>query len=441
MKMLCDLPWCRGLAGLGLLLAFLPGPAAAIPEIQHWTTANGARVYFVPAPELPMVDIQVVFDAGSARDEGVPGLAQLTNILLDSGTADMSADAVAERLDEVGAQLSGGAERDMAWLSLRSLSDPRYLSPALETLAALVRAPAFEPQSLERERQRMISTVREGRQDPETVADRAFMRALYGDHPYATPPEGTEESLNAITREDLQAFQRRYYVAANAVVAVVGDLDRAGAERLVDIVVGGLARGERAPALPTPAPLESGRTIRIPHPSSQSHVMIGQVGMARGDPDYFALYLGNHALGGNGLVSLLAREVRGKRGLSYSVYSYFSPQAVAGPFVMGLQTRNDQVDQAVRVMTDTLDGFIDQGPDPAELEAARQNITGGFALRLDSNAKTAQYLSVIGFYGLSLDYLQKFRDRIEQVTRDHVIAAFRRLVDADRQLIVIVGGQ
>ncbi len=441
MKQPSTLSWRRSVAGLGLLLALLPGWVAATPEIQHWTTANGARVYFVSAPELPMIDVQVVFDAGAARDGGVPGLAQLTNLLLDSGTGSLSADAVAERLDEAGAQLDGGAERDMAWLSLRSLSDPQYLSPSLETLAALLREPAFEPQSLERERQRMISAVRAGNQDPEAVADRAFMQALYGNHPYATSPEGTELSLNAITRDNLHAFHDRYYVAANAVVAVVGDLDRAGAEDLVNTVIGALPRGESAPPLPEPSALGSSQLMGIRHPSSQSHVMIGQLGIARGHPDYFALYLGNHVLGGSGLVSLLAREVRERRGLSYSVYSYFSPQAVAGPFVMGLQTRNDQVDQAVRVAGETLTEFVNKGPDPTELEAARQNITGGFALRLDSNAKIAQYLSVIGFYGLPLDYLDNFRDRINGVTRRQVMEAFSRLVHPDRQLTVIVGGQ
>ena len=253
-------------------LFLLPGFATAAPSIQHWTTANGARVYFISTPELPMVDIQVVFDAGSARDNGLPGLARLTNVLLDSGTAQHSADAIAERLDAVGAQFSSGTLRDMAWLSLRSLSDPLYFKPAVETVAHLLQAPAFAPQALERERNRIIAAVRELSQSPDALAEQAFYRALYGTHPYASPPEGTEASLKVITREAVRAFYQRYYVANNAVVAIVGDLERAAAEELAVALVGNLPVGQPAPPLPKASPLAKANTVHIPYPSSQTHI-------------------------------------------------------------------------------------------------------------------------------------------------------------------------
>lgn len=425
----------------GVLALLLPlGPAFAVPAIEHWSTGNGARVFFIAAPELPIVDAMVVFDAGSARDGAKPGLAQLTNVLLDSGTAELSADAVAERLDGVGAQLGGDVDRDMASVSLRSLSDPKYLTPSIETVAGLLEEPAFAPQSLERERNRLLTAVEQRAQSPQDIAEEAFFKAVYGDHPYASPPEGDKAGLSAVTREDVQDFHRRYYVAANAVVALVGDLDRAGAERIANTLVGGLPTGEAAPPLPTVEPVKQAQVLRIFYPSSQTHVLIGQTGIARGDPDYFRLYLGNHALGGGGLSSRLMQEVREKRGLSYGVYSYFYPLRQAGPFIVGLQTRNDQAPEAISVVESTLQDFIANGPGAERLKMARQNITGGFALRIDSNSKLVQYLSVIGFYHLPLDYLQRFPERIDAVSPEEVTDAFRRRVHPERLITVIVGG-
>lgn len=430
------------IAGLGLALTGLLAArsAQAIPEAQRWTTANGAQVYFIPAPELPMVDVQIVFDAGSARDGAQPGIADLTNGLLDSGTAALSADAVAERFDSVGAQFSAGAARDMAWVGLRSLVEPRYLTPAVGVINQLLRQPAFAPDALERRRNQMITAVRERAQSPAALGAVAFYQALYSKHPYATPTDGTEDSLKSITREQIQAFHRRYYVAANAVIAIVGALDRKGAEQLANALMDGLPSGAAAPPPPPVAPLAEAKIIRIPHPSTQSHIYIGQIGVSRDDPDYYSLYLGNHVLGGNGLVSELAEEVRQKQGLSYSVGSFFTPMRQAGPFTINLQTRVDQAPAAVRAVESTLKDFVANGPKPDELEMARRNITGGFALRIDSNRELVQYLAAIGFYRLPLDYLQTFTGRIEALSLEQVKAAFQRRIDPARQLTVIVGG-
>lgn len=421
---------------LGLWLAL---PARAMEPIQHWVTDNGARVYFVPAPELPMIDVRVVFDAGSARDDGHPGLAQLTNGLLDDGAGEMDADAIAERLASVGAQLGTGALRDMAWVSLRSLSSEQHLRPALAVYRQVLAAPTFTENAFERERRRTLVGLQQLRQQPSEVAERAFYSALYGEHPYATPSAGTIESVQALRREQLTAFHDRYYVARNAVVAIVGDLDRERAEQLAATVTDNLAAGEAAPALPKVDALEAADMQRIDHPSSQSHILMGQPGMRRGDKDYFPLYVGNYVLGGGGLVSRISEEVREKRGLSYSAYSYFMPMARSGPFILGLQTRNEQADEALQVLRDTLTTFVAQGPTEDEMVAARKHITGGFPLRIDSNSEILEYIAMIGFYGLPLDYLQRFNDRVAAVTRDDVRDAFRRRVHPARMATVIVG--
>jgi zinc protease len=167
---------------------------------------------------------------------------------------------------------------------------------------------------------------------------------------------------------------------------------------------------------------------------------MGGPGMSRRDPDYFSLYVGNHILGGGGLVSRLNEEIREKRGLSYSVYSYFSPMRRKGPYVLGLQTRNDQVGQALEIARETVKRFIKEGPTAEELEAAKKNITGGFPLRIDSNAEIVEYIAMIGFYGLPLDYLDTFSANVEAVTREQIRDAFRRRVVPDRMVTVVVGG-
>ncbi len=425
---------------LAATLLLVSSLAHAIPEIQNWRAANGVPVYFIAARELPMVDAQILFRAGSVRDGGKPGLAKLTNGLLEEGAGDWSADTIADRLDQVGARLEISSRRDSASVALRSLTDPRYLQPAVETVARLLKEPTFAPDAVERVRKQMLTALQERAQSPGAIAQDAFFKALYGDHPYGSPSDGTPASLNAIARADIQAFHRRYYTAANAVVAIVGDLDRPAAEQLANALVGGLPKGEPVPPPPPVPALTASQTIRIPHPSSQSHILIGQLGVSRDDPDYYALYLGNHVLGGNGLVSQLSQEIREKRGLAYGAYSAFSPMQQTGPFLINLQTRNDQADTALQVAQTTLRQFTADGPDSQTLEEARQNITGGFALDLAGNGKLANYLGLIAFYGLPLDYLQTFIGTMNGINLEQVKSAWQRHIRPDRQIVIIVGG-
>ena len=421
-----------------LLLASLALQAA--PKIQSWETGNGARVLFVETHDLPMLDIRVVFDAGAARDGDAAGLARLTNALLDQGAAGLSADEIAIGMESLGASLGGGSERDMGWLTFRSLSDRKLLDPALALFKKVLTRPDFPKADFERERKRMIISARYRGQKPASIASENYYQLLYGDHPYASIPGGTEKSLAALKRKQLEDFYRQYYVAKNAVIAVVGDLTEKQAKQMVDDLVGSLPAGEHAPALPEVRPLHKAQKKFIPHPSTQSHVLMGEPGVYRGDPDYFSLYMGNFILGGSGLVSRISEEVREKRGLSYSAYGYFSPMAKPGPFTLGLQTKNDKREEAIEVLRKTLQDFLDKGPTDEEMTAARKNITGGFPIRVSSNSKIVEYLAMIGFYKLPLDYLDKFNPTIEAITREQIVDAFKRRVHPDKMVTVIVGG-
>ena len=432
----------RLLSSTALVLAMLLTalPVQAIPPIQHWLTDNGLRVYYVHAPELPMVDLNITFAAGSARDGKHSGVAHMTSTLLDTGAAGLSATELASRIEALGAELDTGSARDMAWVTLRSLSDGEHLQPALAILGDILGKPDFNKRDFERERERTLVALRADEQSPSTVAEYAHFDAIYHDHPYALRENGTEAGIKALSLDDIREFHSRYYVARNAVLAIVGDVDRKAAEQLAEQLADRLPEGQRADPLPPGPPLEKASMERIYHPSAQTHVRMGAPGMHRGDPDYFPLYVGNYVLGGSGLVSRLSDEVREKRGLSYSVSSYFSPMEQDGPYLLSLQTRNDQSEAALAVMRETLQKFVDEGPTEKELVAAKKNITGGFALLIDSNSKILSYLVMIGFYGLPLDYLETFNANVEAVTREQIIDAFRRRVQPDTMATVIVGG-
>jgi len=434
----------KAFGALGLWFSLtLALPATASPEIQTWETPNGARVLFVEAPDLPMIDVRLVFDAGSARDAERSGLAAMTSAMLTQGAGDWDADAVAERMEDVGASRSSASLRDMAVVTLRSLTREPALETALTTLIQVLSNPRFAAPDLERVRQNTLTALRQAEQDPGTVGQKAFFKAIYGTHPYASDPTGTPQAVAALTQDDLRSFHGRYYGARNAVVALVGALTREQAEAIATRVTanlpGGAAGGERAAPPPPVDGLAAASSAVIEFPSSQTHVLMGQPGMRRGDPDYFPLYVGNHILGGSGLVSLLMEEVREKRGLSYSVYSYFSPMRVEGPFLMGLQTKNTQSDLAREVLRETLRGFIQEGPSAKELEAAKQNITGGFPLRIAGNAKVVEDLAMIGFYGLPLDYLDRFTGQVEAVTAEQIRDAFARRIHPERLAVINVG--
>lgn len=428
----------RSLLALFATLLLAAPAAHSAPPIERWTTAGGARVQFVASAALPIVDVQIDFPAGSAHDPAdKAGLASLTRALLEAGAGGLDEQAIADRSADIGAQIAGGTDDDRASLGVRSLSSAAELDAAVELAATLLAQPSFPAAVLERERGRAIAGLREALTRPATLAARSFSAAIHAGHPYGV--QVTEASLGAIGRDDVLAFHRTHYRAALASITIVGDLDRAGAERIAQRLVAGLPQDGSVDALPQPQP-PAAATLRIPHPSAQAHILIGLPGMARDDPDYFPLLVGNHVLGGGGFVSRLTHEVREKRGYAYSVSSHFAPQQVAGAFQIGLQTRGSQIEDALQVANSTLTEFIAHGPDAAELKAARDNLVNGFGLRLDSNRKVLDYVAMMGFYHLAPDWLDSWPRRVAAVSLEQVREAFARRIRPEHLVTVIVGG-
>lgn len=410
----------------------------AVP-IQNWTTKNGARVYFVPARELPMLDLRLVFDAGGARDGAQAGLANIVNSMLDEGTLTRDTSAIARSFEMAGADFSASSHRDMAVVELRVLSDVAFREPALEVFSDVLAHPQFPEAAFSRILQDREVGLQQKEQSPAAIAGLNFYRALYGAHPYAQPPTGTRQTLAKIRREDLQAFHQRYYVARNLTIAMVGALSREDAETVAERISQGLPAGEPAAALPAVKSLAKAKYLHQEFPSQQTHIMLGVPGIRYGDPDSYALTVGNEILGGGAFTSQLMTEIRQKRGLTYGVYSGFSPMRAEGPFTITLSTRSDQTAEALKITQQVLGDFVRRGPDADAVREAKANIIRGFPLSTASNASIVGYLGVIGFYQLPLDYLDQYVARIQAVTMEEVRVAMQRHINPDRMLVVTVG--
>ena len=424
------------------LLALAIGTQAqAGPRIEHWTSDSGTPVYFIAAPQIPMLDIQVVLDAGNSRDGALPGLSQITHALLNAGAGDLDANAIAQQFEDVGAAYNAEVWLDRSMLSLRTLVDPEWREQALQTFVTLIGEPKFPEPELERRRKQMEVALKKIEEDPGAIAKRAFYQAVYPDHPYSSPTAGTRDSLAAITRSDVEAFYRTFFSAAGAVVTMVGAIDRAEAETIANRISQALPQGPAPEPLPPPSAVTEAKTVTIPHPSEQAHVLVGQQGVARGEALHFPLYLGNFTLGGGGFSSRLMQEMRNDQGLAYSVYSYFFPMRHRGPFRLGFQTRKDQVDQALDAAYAEVRRFVADGPTEEELEHSRNSLVLGFPLRIADNASMIDYLSMIGYYRLPLDYLDTWTARISAISHEQIVAAFQDRLDPDQMITVIVGGQ
>ena len=427
----------------GLLLAL---PALAGLDIQHWSTPQGTRVYFVENHELPMLDLAVDFDAGSARDtRATSGLASLTRAMMGLGAGTYSERDLAEKMADVGAGLGGRLDADRAGFSIRTLSGKAERNQAVTLLAAILAAPKFDAAILEREKARTIANLQESATRPEYLGEKAFQAAIYGNHPYALPEGGEVETVAKLGRDDLVAFHRAYYRARNMTIALMGDISRADAEAIAVRLAENLPPGA-APAPLPPVTLASvgnpgGSQQVIPHPATQSHLFMGLPGLKREDPDYFPLYVGNYVLGGGGFDSRLTKDIRDKKGLAYSVYSYFMPMRELGPFQIGLQTRREATNQAVDSARAEVERYLKDGPSEAELAQAKNNLIGGFPMRIDSNKKILEYLAVIGFYRLPPDWLDTYTAKVDAVSRVDVLRAFRARVRPAAMSTVIVGGQ
>jgi len=433
-----------------ILLSFgLFNSAFAILPIEKLDTYKGARGYLVQTQTLPMIDIEVSIDAGDRYDPvGKSGLADMAAGLMQYGVrgdkGSLSEAQIADEIADLGANIGLSVSGERATLRIRSLSRKDLRDRAVQLAAAMLSAPAYESNIVEREKQRTITNLREAETKPDFVLSRRFMKLIYGDYPLANSP--TVKSVGAVSAADLSQFHKQFYRGDRMIISIVGDVDRTQANEIIHTLLHKIPHSGPAIAqLPelqrSPVEPLAQREIRIPFDSQQAHIAMGMTAVSRSNPDYFPLLVGNYILGGGGFVSRLMNEVREQRGLAYSVFSYFAPGKENGIFQAGLQTKNDQAAQALEVMSSTIEQFIADGPSSTELLAAKSNLINGYPLRIDNNRKLLDNVSSIAWNDLPLDTMEIWTKQVEAVTLEQVKAAFQKYLAMDRMKIVVLGAK
>lgn len=420
-------------------LAFASIAQANDIQAQRWQTSNGTAVVFYQAMEVPMLDIQIAFAGGSAYDGEHYGLSTLTTALMNQGNAGLSATTIAEQLADTGAQFGAEAGRDMAVFSLRTLTQPSALNQSTETFATILSKPDFPTDALEREKKQQLTAIKQSKESPDSVATLTFFQKLYPNHPYGHSVNGTEETVPKLSKELVLLHYNKYFVARNAVLVMVGAIEKSKAQELAEKITSKLAEGSAAAAIPKAQGLLQEEKINLKFPSSQTMIRLGQLGINHHNTDYFPLVVGNYILGGGSLVSQLAIEVREKRGLTYGVYSQFTPMLGNGPFLISLSTKNSQAQEALTLTKTILEQFIKAGANPKELKAAKQYLTGSFPLSLASNSSIASMLLKMAFYQLPDDYLNTYIKNVDAVSLSQIKSAFQKQVHPQSLLQVTVG--
>lgn len=425
--------WCM------LCVATAPGYASQIANIERWQTKQGTPVVFYQAMDIPMLNISLAFRAGSSFDGQLFGLSTLTARLLNQGNGGQDANTIANQLANTGAQFSSESNRDMIVMSLRTLTDPKALEPATALFTQIVKQPDFPEKAFLREKKQQIMGIKHALESPDQVANQTFFRALYQSHPYAHPVDGDIKTVERISREDVVHFHKKYFASGNAIIVLVGALDKKEAMALAEKISNSLLKGPKAPNIAEAKILKEALDIEVPFPSTQTMLRLGQLGINHHNPQYFPLMVGNYTLGGGALVSRLATELREKRGLTYGVYSQFLPMPERGPFIISFSTKASQAKDAEKLTRDTLKAFIQKGPSEDELKAAKQYLVGSFPLSIASNHSMASILLKMAFYNLPDNYLDTYTQNIENVDIAEIQSAFRRHINPDHLLQVMVG--
>jgi zinc protease len=383
------------------------------------------------------VTIRLLTEAGSRRDpSGREGLAHLTARSLLLGTSKRKAVTVNEELDFMGASLFAGADRDYTGLSLRVLK--KDLDKGFDLFMDVLTQPTFPEEEIRREMEKTLAAIHASEDQPDDVAERAFRKALFAAGPYGHPVEGTKESVQGMTRDDLIGFHRTFYRPNDSIVVVVGDVRP---EEIKARLLPALTAWPKVdvPEMPSQSPLEKGpKQVKIDRPITQANILLGHGGVARGNPDYYTLTVMNYILGGGGLTSRLMEEIRNKRGLAYSVGSYFDPGKDPGSFQIYLQTKNGSAREAISLSLKEMEQIRKELISEQELEGAKKYLIGSFPMRFDTQAKLSQFLSQMEFYGLGLDYPEKYPSLIRSITREEILRVARTYLHPDRTILVVV---
>ena len=426
------------LAVVAIFLAVaLTRPAHAM-KIQSVKSPGGIEAWLVSDKSVPLLALRFAFDGGSAQDPvGKEGVANFLSAMLDEGAGDILSSAFQERLEEIAMRMSFEDSKDAFYGSVEMLTVNREKSVDLLRLA--LTKPRFDPDAVERIRKQLQAGLVYAARDPDKVASNEWFKLAFPGHTYGRPANGTAETIGAITRDGLEAYRKRVFAKSNLKVVAVGDIDAAALAKLLDEVFGGLADKDGLVPVP-PHTLEAkGRQVVVEMPVPQSVAVFGAGAMSRKDPDFMAAFVLNHILGGGGFASKLMEEVREKRGLAYSVYSYLYPLKKSAIFSGSVATKNESIAQSLDVIRAELDRMATEGPSATDLDNAKKYLVGSFPLRFDTNAKIASQLLGFKQEELGIDYVDKRNALIEAITLDDMKRVARNLLKSDKLLVTVVG--
>jgi predicted Zn-dependent peptidase len=416
----------------------LPARDVSFPPYQMKTLPNGLQVIAVSHHEQPAVSLRLIVRAGGAQDPASrPGVAYVAAALLDQGTTTKSAEQIATAIDSIGGAIGAGATSDLTSIHAAVMKDS--FGVGLDLVAELVRSPAFAPEEIERQRQQILSGLKVSYDDPDYLAGVVFDRLVYGVHPYGKPDSGTPESIAAVTREDLLSFHQRWFGPNNAILAIVGDVSAdeafAGAER----AFGSWKRIDLPDAHTDEPPVPTRRVVIVDRPGAvQTEIRVGNIGLARRHKDYLALDIATKILGGEG-GNRLHRVLRSERQLTYGASADLHALKDTGNIIAETDTRSEKTGEALRIIVDEISKLQRQRVQQRELSDAQEYLTGSFPLTIETPGAIALQVLNAVFYGLDLNELQDYRERVNKVTVDDIQRVAQQYLHPDRLAIVLVG--
>jgi zinc protease len=431
------------LATWGLVAALL----AAVPsglsandgiEIQPVTSPGGITAWLVEDDTIPLIAINFSFEGGAAVEpDDEAGLAYFLAGMLDEGAGDLDSQAFQQRLADLSIRMSFNAQRDHLQGSLQTLSENR--DEAFGLLGLAITGPRFDAEPLERVRRQILLQIRQDEEDPGSIASQAWMRTMFGDHPYGRPVKGRAETVAAIQADDLEDLRQRLFARERLHIAVVGDIDAETLGRLLDETFGDLEAVADLPEVAEATAIEESLVEVVDRNIPQSVIRFGHEGIKRDDPDFIAAYMVNSILGGGGFGSRLMQEVREDRGLVYSVFSSLQPMEYGGILYGGAGTQNERAAETIEVVRQELARMAEEGPTEEELDEAKTYLTGSYPLGFDSNTNIASRLLSIQQDDLGIDYVNRRNDMIEAVTLEDARRVARRIIDPHRLVVTVVG--
>lgn len=427
----------RAAACVAVLGAGLPAADAAGPQVTRTTLDNGLRLVLSEQPAVPIVAIDCLVDGGARVDPVArPGLAALTGALLEEGTKGRTGQDIAKQIDSLGGSFSSGTASD--WVNVGASVLSKDFETGLDLVTRSLREPTFPEEAVERLRGDTLGELQASEEHPGYVASRAFRKGLFGSAPYGHPAHGTPESVKAITRPEIIGYHQNWIVPERTICAIVGDVKPKRMEAAARKKLGSWKRGN-SPAEPKPATAPPAHDVIVDMQTTQANVVIGEIGVDRKNPDFFAIRLMNHILGGGGFQSRLVDTVRDKNGLAYSVHSRFGSNRYPGAFQVSLQTKVESAKAAIDLVRAELAKIHKSGVTQEELTAAKDYLTGNFPLSLDSTSKLTSFLAQIEYFGLGDDYIETYGDRVRAVSAEDVASAARTYLHPDALVQVVVG--